>query len=1262
MKQENKSLKQMDLSENINKRNLISGKTNKMKSNNTRNESSNIINLVGKSTSVLPNNYDTNTYKNIKAKERLMKIFFQKGKKRKIKDKNGKILILDKIKNNSNKENISLTSNINYRKNSKELFQEDNLINNTFSIRNYIRDNKKSNKYTKSRTHIFQADCVSERLKTLDNKNLNKIDNELAQNEESYFHINGNRHKGTISFNNFIINKSNEFDNIYENNEFYAFNKFKERKSSYGTKNKLCLDNEENIDLPNKKIFKIKNNSVLLNFRNSQRKKSFNNNNNIFSASLDGDSSNNKNSLKFSEILRNNKNKRIILKQDDSSKNIEKEKINIINKTENVKENKEKQNEEIIEDNNKEKENNKSNRKKTDIYDEIIDEVKQEKNYIQKIVHMKLKEGIQLLKQNSHRHFNIRYNSKTYKDETINREKSIKAIKKQFKILNFLNNEKSEINENNTDDYNSTFFSNKTEKNLNYIKINNSCKNFDENRCVKIKKIKLDKLKIKLRKGSFNIHQRNNKDKNINISLSLNNKIININNNQKIYAPKKPSNSKKKSIELSSIPFCCPKSYKTRLQNSILSPVNSISPILYKRPSEENYNNSYQNIFFNSIKPFNESLMNDLNKIETNNKIVINTDNDINKTFSLNNKTNVQYTLYNKVRIKKDSNKKNNKNLNNSRIKTFRYIKKNKSKLKRLEDSLEKDKEKENTSKNKIMKTQEIQFGILKKNNSRKSIKSNLDRTEPINFNLNDPLNRNNKQNSFINTKTFLSHDMNDIIDIPNFDISRRNMSNISQLYSNNDEEISMNNGTCKLSYNLNYDYDKISNHNSDVISNENMKLNYLKEELKDEQHIYYLLNFEDLLIIEDKLNLILIVLEKGNKNYEEYFDFIIYFFSSNLKNKLEQIFKYFQKETELMKIFVNFSLVFILICYDFVQNKISINIDNHFNLMEIFQLIYTNILLVINSIKNKIEQENKDNYTIRLIELSKIGYLIKDKLSKIDNDNNLIKEVLINNTHIIIQKITNIINNIKLSDKKYNEDIFQDIKTVTFMKIYNFFLEKILKEDFIGCSVLAYSYLKQKKNFVPSRQPYLRGKNKKNYSLVLDLDETLIHFKLKENEEGEGILKLRPGVFTFLEKISEFYEIILFTEASEAYIKLMMEAFNDKKNKKYFDFVLYRQYTIIEGNDFVKDLNRLGRPLNKTIIIDNVQKNFCRQKNNGILIKPFLGEDKNDTALIDLIPILINIAKDDIDVRNGLMKYRDEILTKITSNLFRRGKKIKVD
>ena len=347
------------------------------------------------------------------------------------------------------------------------------------------------------------------------------------------------------------------------------------------------------------------------------------------------------------------------------------------------------------------------------------------------------------------------------------------------------------------------------------------------------------------------------------------------------------------------------------------------------------------------------------------------------------------------------------------------------------------------------------------------------------------------------------------------------------------------------------------------------------------------------------------------------------------------------------------------MICYDFASNSISINIDNNFSLVEIAQVIYTNILIVINLIKNKIILENKDNYNIRLIELSKIEKTIKNKLSNFDNDFLFIKEILNSNMNLIIKKInsiieSNIINGV--SSEKYKSDLFNNIKISTFEEINKFFREKVLKENFLGCSVLAYTYLKEKPNLLPVLTPYLHGQNKQKYSLILDLDETLIHFKVNNNENEEGMLKLRPGVFTFLEKIQDFYEIILFTEASEAYTKLMMEAFNIN-HKKNFDHKLFRQHTIIVEKEFVKDLSRIGRPLDRTIIIDNMPQNFKLQKNNGILIKPFLGEDQNDQALIDLIPILINIAKDEIDVKNGLTKYRDEILTKISSNLFRRNK-----
>ena len=228
----------------------------------------------------------------------------------------------------------------------------------------------------------------------------------------------------------------------------------------------------------------------------------------------------------------------------------------------------------------------------------------------------------------------------------------------------------------------------------------------------------------------------------------------------------------------------------------------------------------------------------------------------------------------------------------------------------------------------------------------------------------------------------------------------------------------------------------------------------------------------------------------------------------------------------------------------------------------------------------------------------------------------------------------------------------------ISFDEINNFFRQNILREDFIGCSVLASTFLKEKENFALSPIPYITTPSSKKYCLVLDLDETLIHFKVNHSHNDEGVLKLRPGISTFLEVIKDYYEIILFTEASEAYTELIMETFN--KNN-FFDFKFFRQHTIIIGQDFVKDLQRIGRPLDKIIIIDNIAQNFRMQKNNGILIKPFYGEDQNDQALIDLIPILINIAKDNIDTRNGLVKYRDEIMTKITSNLFRRNNMDKI-
>jgi TFIIF-interacting CTD phosphatase-like protein len=50
-------------------------------------------------------------------------------------------------------------------------------------------------------------------------------------------------------------------------------------------------------------------------------------------------------------------------------------------------------------------------------------------------------------------------------------------------------------------------------------------------------------------------------------------------------------------------------------------------------------------------------------------------------------------------------------------------------------------------------------------------------------------------------------------------------------------------------------------------------------------------------------------------------------------------------------------------------------------------------------------------------------------------------------------------------------------------------------------------------------------------YTLVLDLDETLVHF-----EAAERKFKIRPFCIGFLKTLSKMFEIVIFTAASQDY------------------------------------------------------------------------------------------------------------------------------
>ncbi|EGR34848.1 hypothetical protein IMG5_000760 [Ichthyophthirius multifiliis] len=176
-----------------------------------------------------------------------------------------------------------------------------------------------------------------------------------------------------------------------------------------------------------------------------------------------------------------------------------------------------------------------------------------------------------------------------------------------------------------------------------------------------------------------------------------------------------------------------------------------------------------------------------------------------------------------------------------------------------------------------------------------------------------------------------------------------------------------------------------------------------------------------------------------------------------------------------------------------------------------------------------------------------------------------------------------------------------------------------------------------------------------KPYTLILDLDETLGHF----NQQKQQFVQ-RPYLQEFLNDLSKFYELIIFTAGIKEYADQTVTEFD--KNK-LIQHKLYRQHCQIQGLVYIKDLSRVGRDLKKTIILDNNHHNFQQQPDNAIFVKSWF-DDKEDDELLFLKKILISkifiqyyqlkniieIAESKTkDVRKSLQKYRDFIVRQIS-------------
>ena len=186
---------------------------------------------------------------------------------------------------------------------------------------------------------------------------------------------------------------------------------------------------------------------------------------------------------------------------------------------------------------------------------------------------------------------------------------------------------------------------------------------------------------------------------------------------------------------------------------------------------------------------------------------------------------------------------------------------------------------------------------------------------------------------------------------------------------------------------------------------------------------------------------------------------------------------------------------------------------------------------------------------------------------------------------------------------------------------------------------------------------PFLPSCDENTYTLVLDLDETLVHFFYCPSG---GSFLIRPYCYEFLRDMSDIFEIAIFTAAMQDYADGILDKLDP--NKIYIKYRLYRQHTSISGISFVKDLTKLGRDLSKVIIIDNLPDNFKLQPHNGLAIKTWLDEMK-DTQLNDIGQFLKNlIAKKPNDIRPILQKVKEEVGRRMRKNNMNPFRNILID
>lgn len=163
---------------------------------------------------------------------------------------------------------------------------------------------------------------------------------------------------------------------------------------------------------------------------------------------------------------------------------------------------------------------------------------------------------------------------------------------------------------------------------------------------------------------------------------------------------------------------------------------------------------------------------------------------------------------------------------------------------------------------------------------------------------------------------------------------------------------------------------------------------------------------------------------------------------------------------------------------------------------------------------------------------------------------------------------------------------------------------------------------------------PLLKGEGDGRMTLVLDLDETLVHCRAErlptprhsfcvhfEETDTRGWMYVRPFARLFLEIVSRLFEVVVFTASSQSYADQVLDTLDPDGRR--FSARLYRQHCTEWCGGFLKDMRRLGREIDRVVLVDNSPMSLVLCPDNGILCSSWTADEAIDRELLDLLLVL---------------------------------------